>query len=160
LLNSSELITNKLHRRGVYGQDVYSLKGLYLEGQKAPTIHMHWRRFAITEIPIKDDAAFDAWLMKRWREKDDYLAYFEEHSRFPTEEDDATETKTNGSASLETKTMHNNAVTAKVSTAHPLDFLQIFVSLLAVPVAWKLAQWTWWVTKVVLLVASLGTIKL
>jgi lysocardiolipin and lysophospholipid acyltransferase len=123
---------------------------------------MHWRRYAISAIPIKDDTAFDAWLMERWREKDAFLEYFEQHGSFSIDESNAKEALTNGSLGTEAKktAQGTGPVTAKVSTAHPLDFLQIFISLLAVPVAWKLGKWVWWSVKIILLVATLGTVRL
>lgn len=47
---------------------------------------MHWRRFAVTDIPLHDDKEFSDWLLARWREKDDLLQYFVEHNRFPADE--------------------------------------------------------------------------
>jgi lysocardiolipin and lysophospholipid acyltransferase len=47
---------------------------------------MHWRRFAIADIPTHDDKIFSDWLLARWREKDDLLQYFVEHQRFPADE--------------------------------------------------------------------------
>jgi lysocardiolipin and lysophospholipid acyltransferase len=47
---------------------------------------MHWRRFALADIPLHDDTIFSDWLLARWREKDDLLQYFVEHQRFPADE--------------------------------------------------------------------------
>jgi hypothetical protein len=49
---------------------------------------MHWRRFAVSSIPVSDVAEFDAWLTLRWREKDDLLEYYLENGRFPEDEDE------------------------------------------------------------------------
>lgn len=69
---------------GGYGQDIYTLKTLYLEGLKAPHVHMHWRRFATKNIPIRDPIAFDRWLIDRWTEKDMLLEDFAQHGCFPS----------------------------------------------------------------------------
>jgi lysocardiolipin and lysophospholipid acyltransferase len=47
---------------------------------------MHWRRFAIADMPLHDDKLFSDWVLARWREKDDLLQYFVEHQRFPADE--------------------------------------------------------------------------
>lgn len=46
---------------------------------------MHWRRFAVAEIPLDDQKDFEAWIMARWEEKDQLLDQFYETGRFPTE---------------------------------------------------------------------------
>jgi lysocardiolipin and lysophospholipid acyltransferase len=55
---------------------------------------MHWRRFAVKDIPIADPTEFELWLRERWVEKDNLLEYYMDNGRFP--EDD--EPKDNGSA--------------------------------------------------------------
>lgn len=46
---------------------------------------MHWRRFAVSEIPLDDHKEFDAWLRARWAEKDQLLDQYFETGRFPSE---------------------------------------------------------------------------
>lgn len=45
---------------------------------------MHWRRFAVADIPLDDQKEFDAWLRARWTEKDQLLDEFYETGRFPS----------------------------------------------------------------------------
>jgi lysocardiolipin and lysophospholipid acyltransferase len=47
---------------------------------------MHWRRFAIADIPLDDDKVFNEWVLARWREKDHLLQYFVENNCFPADE--------------------------------------------------------------------------
>jgi lysocardiolipin and lysophospholipid acyltransferase len=47
---------------------------------------MYWRRFAVSEIPIQDKEAFEAWVLERWREKDELLETFYDTGRFPSDE--------------------------------------------------------------------------
>jgi hypothetical protein len=61
------------------------MRRIYLDGRGPRAVHMHWRRFALADIPLADPAEFDAWLVERWREKDALLAYFAEHACFPGE---------------------------------------------------------------------------
>jgi hypothetical protein len=72
-------------RPGQYGQDYFTMQRIYLDGRGPRAVHMHWRRFALRDIPLDDAAAFDAWLVARWREKDELLAHFAEHGCFPGE---------------------------------------------------------------------------
>jgi lysocardiolipin and lysophospholipid acyltransferase len=62
---------------------------------------MHWRRFAVGDIPIADPAEFELWLRERWLEKDDLMEYYMENGRFP--EDDE---------------FKDNGFTAEVTDAH------------------------------------------
>jgi len=71
---------------GEFGQDVYSLKSLYIKSQKAPIAHIHWRRFDANSIPVGDDGAFDHWLYERWAEKDELLEHFQQHGCFPADD--------------------------------------------------------------------------
>lgn len=50
---------------------------------------MHWRRFAVSSIPLSDAKEFEAWLMERWREKDELLEQWYETGRFPADPDSA-----------------------------------------------------------------------
>lgn len=46
---------------------------------------MYWRRFAVSDIPLEDQAEFDTWLRERWSEKDLLMDQYFETGRFPTE---------------------------------------------------------------------------
>lgn len=48
---------------------------------------MHWRRFAISSIPISDPVEFELWIRQRWAEKDDLLEYYMQNGRFPEDND-------------------------------------------------------------------------
>jgi hypothetical protein len=50
----------------------------------ATCVHLHVRRFAIQSLPEEDDLLAD-WIIRRFQEKDDLLAHFYEHGRFPGE---------------------------------------------------------------------------
>lgn len=45
---------------------------------------MHWRRFAVVDIPLDDQQEFDTWLRARWTEKDELLEQYFESGRFPS----------------------------------------------------------------------------
>ncbi|RPA92167.1 acyltransferase-domain-containing protein [Choiromyces venosus 120613-1] len=74
--------------RGKFGQDYFTLNSTYFEGRPPKSVNMHWRRFAVSSIPVSDTAEFEAWLAQRWREKDDFLEYYMENGRFPEDEDE------------------------------------------------------------------------
>jgi acyltransferase-like protein len=101
---------------------------------------MHWRRFALSSIPLSDAKAFDAWLNERWLEKDALLEYFSQHGHFPAGDEKALSTAPNG-----TTTAKREVVCPKAGPNHPLEFLQIFLSLLAVPLVWKGFKFLWWI---------------
>lgn len=62
------------------------MKKLYIEGSKAPRVHMHWRRFATSDIPYDDSKALEAWVLERWIEKDQLLEQFQQHGVFPADD--------------------------------------------------------------------------
>ncbi|KAL2040009.1 hypothetical protein N7G274_007412 [Stereocaulon virgatum] len=68
---------------GQYGQDVYTLGSTYLDGHPPP-IHMHWRCFQVSDIPLTTLEEFDAWLQRRWLEKEEILAHHAKTGYFPS----------------------------------------------------------------------------
>ena len=69
--------------RGAYAQDVYTLQAQYGQGKPPKCLHMHWRRFHISSVPLDDPVAFELWLRARWIEKDYLIEHFYHHGRFP-----------------------------------------------------------------------------
>lgn len=49
-------------------------------------MNLHWRKFAITKIPLENQTLFDKWLQDTWHEKDALLESYLESGRFPGEE--------------------------------------------------------------------------
>ena len=72
---------------------------------------MHWRRFAISSIPIESPKEFEAWLMARWREKDALLEEYHATGSFP--------------AAKSTK----NCLETQVKLRSQLEIVQIFMVL-------------------------------
>ncbi|RMJ22690.1 Acyltransferase [Aspergillus sp. HF37] len=72
-------------RKGSYADQYFTLRSTYLQGRPPTSVNMHWRRFAVAEIPLDDQKEFDAWIRARWEEKDQLLEQFYETGRFPTE---------------------------------------------------------------------------
>ncbi|KIW77082.1 hypothetical protein Z517_09528 [Fonsecaea pedrosoi CBS 271.37] len=71
--------------RGQYAQDIFTLKAGYLEGRPPKSVSMHWRRFAIKEIPLHNDRAFELWLRARWREKDVMIEEYYQTGKLPAD---------------------------------------------------------------------------
>ncbi|CAG8484150.1 7683_t:CDS:2 [Funneliformis mosseae] len=61
--------------RGEFPEEIYTLLKIYFEGRYPRNIHLHIRRYAISEIP-EDEDKFTAWLRQRWIEKDALLEEF------------------------------------------------------------------------------------
>ncbi|USW56022.1 Putative phospholipid/glycerol acyltransferase [Septoria linicola] len=72
--------------KGMYGQDIYTLKSSLFEGRPPKSVNMYFRRFKIADIPYQDDEAFSRWLINRWREKDYMLDYYYKFGNFPAED--------------------------------------------------------------------------
>ncbi|KAK9473224.1 acyltransferase-domain-containing protein [Dipodascopsis tothii] len=67
---------------GGFGQDYFTLPSIYFQGRPPKSVHMHWRRFAVADIPLDDEAAFDKWLRERWLEKDALLTAYYANGHF------------------------------------------------------------------------------
>lgn len=114
-----------LPRRGQFGQDLFTIRSSYFEGRPPKSVNMHWRRFAIKDIPTHDDKVFGEWLLKRWREKDDLIEYYLEHGRFPA--DQGVTSAADGAESLRGA----GWIETDVKPTNPLEFLQIFAPVAA-----------------------------
>ena len=62
------------------------MRSTYFQGRPPRAVNMYWRRFAVADIPVDDGKAFEAWLMRRWEEKEALLEYFKQHDHFPVDE--------------------------------------------------------------------------
>ncbi|KAJ1301422.1 hypothetical protein OPQ81_008682 [Rhizoctonia solani] len=71
--------------RGGYGQAYYTLRSIFMQGVPPPRVHVHLRLYDVArDVPIglprgaeeaneTERAAFDQWLLARWKEKDDLM---------------------------------------------------------------------------------------
>ena len=91
---------------GMYGEDYFSLKGMLLVGNYPKYMHMHWRRFKVSEIPYQNEEEFEKWLQDRFYEKDEMLAKFNKIGKFDSED--------------------QIKVTAPVKLSNPFLILQIY----------------------------------
>lgn len=119
--------------RGEYGQDIFSLRSVYFQGRPPKSVNMHWRRFAVKDIPIDDKDAMYEWMVARWREKDELLDKFLETGKFP--------------ASVEAVHIENGPddafktpyINTEVKPRSPLEFLQMFAPVSAAVLVARIA---------------------
>ncbi|CAJ0760541.1 24228_t:CDS:2 [Entrophospora sp. SA101] len=71
--------------REIYPQDIYTLRSIYFEGKFPRNVHVHVRRYKISEIP-QDEDKFTIWLRDRWSEKDVMMEEFYKNGRFSSYE--------------------------------------------------------------------------
>ncbi|KAF2747716.1 hypothetical protein M011DRAFT_467325 [Sporormia fimetaria CBS 119925] len=109
---------------GEYGQDIFTLRSTYFEGRPPKSVHMHWRRFATKDIPT-GDKEFGDWLLKRWREKDDMLEYFQQHNCLPA--DDGISDQFEGTRPLKGA----GRIETYVRPNNPLEFLFVLAPIAA-----------------------------
>lgn len=108
--------------RGEYAQDIFTLKAGYLEGRPPKSVSMHWRRFAIKDIPLHNDKAFELWLLARWREKDVLMEQYLQNGCFPA---DTGMTKYKSG-----KTLRGcGHMEVPIQSSHWYEFLQIFAPM-------------------------------
>ena len=120
------------------------MRSLYLERNRAPVVHLHWRRFAIKNVPFKDAAKFDAWLLDRWREKDDLIEQFNKTGIVANELDPQVMT---GMIASDNPATQSGYLETEIGPRYRFEFLQAFLSIFAVIFSWKLVQWLWWAAR-------------
>lgn len=108
--------------KGMYGQDIFTLRSSFFEGRPPKSVNMYFRRFKISDIPVENDDAFERWLINRWREKDYILEYFNKYNAFPTEDPG----KALAAAEGKRKPSHAKMIGTEVKSGGWDEFLSIF----------------------------------
>ena len=109
---------------GQFGEELFTLRGTYLEGRPPKSVNMHWRKFHVSTIPLNDSKAFEQWLYERWREKDGLLEHFQQTGRFPADEG---KDKWNGGVSPHKVAFGAGHIETEVQPAHVIEVLQIYL---------------------------------
>ena len=96
---------------------------------------MYWRKFAVSSIPIDDPKAFEAWILERWREKDDIMEQFLQTGRMPP----------NGAGPNETKATTDKVpfLETEVKLAGAAELLQMYLPSIAICLA-LFGMWSLW----------------
>ncbi|CAG8549673.1 1089_t:CDS:2 [Diversispora eburnea] len=68
---------------GQFPEDIYTLRGMYILGKYPRSVHIHIRKFLISEIP-EEEEKFTEWLRQRWVEKDALMSEFYAKGKFPS----------------------------------------------------------------------------
>lgn len=107
-------------------------------------VNFYWRRFAISEIPLDDQKEFDAWLYKRWQEKDKLLDEFVETGMFPPfEQESALNGKAvNGKRSV-TVGSNEGYIESDIRLVHWFEVFKIFGMSIAVVVLVQIIPLVW-----------------
>lgn len=130
---------------GKYAQDVWTIKSIYIDGKAPKSVSLHWRRFAVADIPT-DEKEFQLWLEQRWREKDQLLEYFEQNGRFPADEEATVEhVPVPNGAGINTLVKSTSFVETTVRPGSYLEVIQIYGPVLALGLIlhliWRLWNW-------------------
>lgn len=139
--------------RGQYGQDIFTLYSTYFQGRPPRSVNLHWRRFAVKDIPLSSQTEFEQWVLQRWREKDDLLEIYLQTGRFPADPEGVryeTGKGINGWATLnKDKTIADGKgyIETEVRPKTPIEFLQIFVPGAAALLLWNVVSKTWRLAK-------------
>ena len=119
-----------------YAQDYYTLTSVFGASQPPPAVHIHYQTVSLSDIPLGDlsgnaeatkaeHAVFDAWLLCRWRDKDDRLDRFYQ----------------TGSFSL-ANSPSNASLVIPVQLTSIRDYVSLFGSLVA-PTCANLVTFSW-----------------
>ncbi|CCH62843.1 hypothetical protein TBLA_0I01850 [Henningerozyma blattae CBS 6284] len=65
-----------------YGELIYTMKNIFLEGKPPKLVDIHIRAFKLNEIPLDSIEEFTEWLFKVWQEKDQRLIKYYETGHF------------------------------------------------------------------------------
>ena len=108
--------------RGQYAQDIFTLKAGYLDGNPPKSVSMYWRRFAVKDIPINNQKAFELWLTVRWREKDLLMEHYMKFGKFPADR---------GASKYKSGKVLRGAghLEVQIRSSHWYEFLQIFAPM-------------------------------
>ena len=93
---------------------------------------MHWRRFAVSTIPLDDAQEFELWLRKRWTEKEALLEGYLQTGRFSADEGHDIDSKpvVDGHDSIKNP-QDAGIIETEVKLVQWYEIGQIFVVLLA-----------------------------
>ncbi|KAF2484563.1 acyltransferase-domain-containing protein [Neohortaea acidophila] len=111
---------------GGYGQDIFTLRSVYFQGRAPKSVNMHWRRFAVKDLPIDDADAMGDWIMQRWREKDELIEAFHQTGKFPA---DLEAVQIEGAPSE--KQFKTAYINTQVMPRNSFEFLGMFVPVIA-----------------------------
>lgn len=134
-----------------YAQDLYTLRGLYFQGRRPKSVNLHWRRFPISTIPFNDTDKFNAWVLDRWREKDDMIEEYTKTGRFPADDAEG-EQLTNGHVPEENASSEKKGkyIETEVKPVNRFEFLQIFLPWLALVLVLNVVFKIWRMFKVLM----------
>jgi len=108
-----------------YASQVFGLRSVYFQGRPPKSVNMYWRRFSIKNMPLDDSTKMSEWVLERWREKDELLAYFFKNGKFPG---DKSAVSIEGGPTDSFKTPYINT---EVRPRTPVEMLQIFMPVAA-----------------------------
>ena len=133
-------ISLTIYRHGQFGEELFTLRSTYLEGRPPKSVNMHWRKFAVSKIPINDSKAFEEWLYERWKEKDQLLEHYQQTGRFPADEGKDT---WNGGVSPHKVAFGAGHIETEVQPAHIVEVLQIYVPFASVLLGYYVLRKFW-----------------
>ncbi|KAJ5466721.1 hypothetical protein N7539_009450 [Penicillium diatomitis] len=118
--------------KGSYPDKYFTLRSTYVRGRAPTSVNMHWRRFAVADIPLDDQKRFDEWLRARWAEKDELMNQYFETGRFPSALAGSIEAK----SATETQKVAASTgyVESYVRLHHWTEIIQIFAVLLGLAI--------------------------
>ena len=137
--------------REEYAQDVFTIRDLYLQGLGPKSINLHWRRFAVSSVPFNDAEKFNAWILDRWREKDDMLEEFVNTGRLPADDVEG-EPMMNGHAPGTTTVSVSTRqyIETEVKPVNRFEFLQMYLPWMALALVVNVIFRFWRMLKAVL----------
>jgi hypothetical protein len=89
----------------------------------------------MSDIPLDDQEQFEAWLLDRWREKDELLEQLFETGRFPTSL--ASSIDTNGVSGDQKAQALNGYIETDIRLAHWIEIGMIFAVLAILAVIFR-----------------------
>ena len=115
---------------GGYGQDIFTLRSVYFQGRPPKSVNMHWRRFAIKDIPYNDHDAMAEWVLQRWREKDEMIETFLKSGKFPGQA---------GGVIVEGGEKEEKFINTEVKPRSPFEFLTMFMPVVTAALVGRVA---------------------
>ena len=109
-------------KRGEFAQDIFTVGASYFGGRPPKSVNMYWRRFKVSQIPLKDPKKFEIWLRQRWTEKDKFIEDYLCTGRLPADKG----TCKNGKGE---KVTGAGYIEAEIKPKYWYEFLQVFAPI-------------------------------
>lgn len=125
----------------VYGEDIFTLKNIFLFGKGPKSIHYHLRSIRLEDIPLGEETVdiddvkeedlkvFEKWLYELWYEKDELMKNFYKYGKFVSPHSENLN---------KVEKVENSSVTGNLQLRNVFEIVSVYVPItVAAVILWK-----------------------